>query len=387
MRIRSLLVTVAIAALTLVPGSARATLACGTSLSIATTPDLGTTEASFSSVTAFSGTDAWAVGQRGAGPTAFLAEHWNGAGWSVDSPTAIGTTDDKLLAIDGDTTTDVWAVGVTNTSGGLYSPVAERWTGTGWVSHPPALVGDYTTWLQAVAVVSSTDVWAAGSTQSLADGRLPHPVIEHWNGTGWKVVPVPDVMSNNTGGFDAAGTDAAGDVWFTGWQGGLLNKSGLIARWNGSAIKVVSSPQPQGGPGSATLDGVDVASAHHVWAVGKYHPQNGADRTEVLRKLSKGFKLIPSPNRGTNGSALTDVDSVSTTEAWAAGYHSTSTGTAALVEHWNGSGWSLVSNPAGLPNKSWLAGVATTPAGDVFAAGWQRSSGIERPLIVQRCPS
>jgi hypothetical protein len=305
----------------------------------------------------------------------------------VHSPAAIGTQDDRLLAVGGEATGDVWAIGVSATNGGQYAPVAEVWTGSGWVSHPPLLVGDYITWLEAVAVVSPTDVWAAGQTTSLADGRIPHPVIEHWNGTTWKVVPVPSLMANNTGSFMTAGTDTSGDVWFAGWQGSMLARSNLIARWNGSAIKLVTAPQPQGTGGGATLSGVDVTSAHNIWAIGDYQPQGATERTEVFRKLSKGFKLISSPSKGTDGSALAGVDSVSNTDAWSAGYRFTANSELPLVEHWDGRAWTIVANPSGLPKNAALAGVATTPTGYVFAVGSQRAAGVATPLLIQRCPS
>ena len=46
--------------------------------------------------------------------------------------------------------------------------------------------------LYAVAALSPTDVWAAGSSLS-----SQHTLIEHWDGTSWSVVASPNPVEYN----------------------------------------------------------------------------------------------------------------------------------------------------------------------------------------------
>src|SRR5690348_5630714 len=52
------------------------------------------------------------------------------------------------------------------------------------------------------------------------------------------------------------------------------------------------------------------------------------------------WNIVPSPNVGTT-SHLNSVSVISATDVWAVGYSSTGT----LIEHWDGTSWSIVSSP------------------------------------------
>src|SRR5439155_17550502 len=84
------------------------------------------------------------------------------------------------------------------------------------------------------------------------------------------------------------------------------------------------------------------------------------------------WTIVPSPNAGPNASPLWDVDAISATDVWAVGYYCcTETALITLVEHWDGSQWSIVPspNPAGHVN-NYLFGVAAASANDIWAAGY-----------------
>jgi hypothetical protein len=47
--------------------------------------------------------------------------------------------------------------------------------------------------LNAVVALSATDAWAVGEANiPVAKGYLSRPLVEHWNGTQWMVVPSPN---------------------------------------------------------------------------------------------------------------------------------------------------------------------------------------------------
>jgi hypothetical protein len=91
--------------------------------------------------------------------------------------------------------------------------------------------------------------------------------------------------------------------------------------------------------------------------------------------ICHGWKIMPSPNvAGANGDVLAGVAVVSRTDVWAVGWSIVNTINnevpTALVEHWNGSVWSIVTIP--LPSgeyDSQLNAIAAASADDIWAVG------------------
>jgi hypothetical protein len=87
-------------------------------------------------------------------------------------------------------------------------------------SHPEGGFG-------GVAAVSAQLAWAVGSIGS-------RPLIEHWDGTSWKVVPGPGSPRLQT--LAGVAASSAKDAWAVGLGTGPGNSSlGLIRHWNGTA--------------------------------------------------------------------------------------------------------------------------------------------------------
>src|SRR6266480_4927512 len=83
---------------------------------------------------------------------------------------------------------DVWAVGVSyNTERTLGSTLIEHWNGSRWSVVTSPNPSSSVNKLNAVAAVSSTDVWAVGTAPTPANTVL----ILHWNGVAWTVVSNP----------------------------------------------------------------------------------------------------------------------------------------------------------------------------------------------------
>jgi len=98
-----------------------------------------------------------------------------------------------------------------------------------------------------------------------------------------------------------------------------------------------------------------------------------------------GFVVVPSPSPGTNIQSLLTVTALSSTDAWAVGFagYIDSHGMFAespLIEHWDGSKWSISGGHMG---QGVLAGVAAVGPNDVWAVGHRGLDPLEmRPLIV-----
>ncbi len=112
--------------------------------------------------------------------------------WNV-IPSPNGPSGSDLDAVAVVSTNDVWAVG-DNQPGGSFTTLIEHWDGTQWSVVPSPSPGSQYNVLYGVAAVSISDVWAVGYSSS---GNSQQTLIEHWNGSSWSVVTSPNVGSSN----------------------------------------------------------------------------------------------------------------------------------------------------------------------------------------------
>ncbi len=220
----------------------------GTSWSLVTGPTSGGS-LTLSSVAAVSATDIWAVGNGYAdhqGGT--LIEHWNGTKWSIET---VGPVEAFLSGVVAVSATDVWAVG-----DGPFGPLIEHWNGTKWSGVKSSKLSNYSP-LYGVAAVSSTNTWAVG-------GNLYNrALIEHWDGTKWSVVP----SAPTKGSLQAIGVVSATDIWAVGHTHSNGITTTLTEHWDGSTWSVVPSPSP--GDLNNSFNAVaSIPGSNYVWAVG-----------------------------------------------------------------------------------------------------------------------
>jgi hypothetical protein len=194
----------------------------------------------------------------------------------------------------------------------------EHWDGTSWrvVPSPNSDVA----FLKGIAAVAANDVWAVG------DGA--GTLIEHWDGTSWNVVPSPNPGSEAF--LNGVVAVAANDVWAVGegWYAPYRSQA-LIEHWNGTSWSIVPSPNP--GMFENHLSGIAVLSANppegtpYIWAVGHYRDSfDSPSRTLVLHGHGSGWGIEPSPNPGTDLNELYGVAPVSANDVWAVGDYSNS---------------------------------------------------------------
>ncbi|WP_327287212.1 hypothetical protein [Streptomyces sp. NBC_01198] len=147
----------------------------------------GVFEASLLSVSAASGSDAWAVGQGYDQDTYApvpVVQHWNGKRWrSVQIPGSAGWTLNQVSELAPD---DVWAVGVDEGTG---QSVAVHWNGHRWTRTPTPVFADSAI-LFDIAARTPQDVWAVGWSRD-TDKQRPAGLALHWDGTTWTQVPLP----------------------------------------------------------------------------------------------------------------------------------------------------------------------------------------------------
>jgi glucose/arabinose dehydrogenase len=364
----------------------------------------------FYAVTATSGADIWAVGDR--------IEHWDGATWT-DVPGALYEYDNHLRGVSALDSNHAWAVGNYLAPDGTSQALIEEWNSSGWqwsnlnITAPSVLngidvasetrewaVGSYidqgvsrtltahglfSTWmwvsspnvdgdnyLTAVSAVTDDDVWAVGYYVPTAEPNLTRSLILHWNGSSWSIVPANEgTNASQLSGVAAVSTD---DVWAVGRDEKDLT---LILHWNGSEWSRV--PSPNAGTSRNLLHDVSAASANDVWAVGYYGPA-GTGQTLILHWGGNQWSVVPSPNAG-DISFLIGVDAYSENSAWAVGNYFTGGIPKTLAMRWDGEAWGLVSSQDPGTESNYLNAVAAISANQAWAVGDYTAEGVARTLV------
>ncbi|MFL5691167.1 MAG: hypothetical protein ACJ795_05115 [Ktedonobacteraceae bacterium] len=125
----------------------------------------------------------------------------------------------------------------------------------------------------------------------------------------------------------------------------------------------MKSPNP--GSSNNHLSAVAAVSKSSVWAVGNGKTSSG--QTLIEHWNGSSWSVVKSPSPGSGGD-LRDVTSVSASNVWAVGYSSINSSVQTLVEHWNGTSWQVVKS-RNVGTSPTFSAVAAVSANDVWAAG------------------
>ncbi|HUZ34995.1 MAG TPA: hypothetical protein VMV17_01545, partial [Streptosporangiaceae bacterium] len=126
--------------------------------------------------------------------------------------------------------------------------------------------------------------------------------------------------------------------------------------------------QPPGvGSAGNSLLAVALTSRCNGWAAGDYW--NGAkNQTLIDHWNGTSWSVQTSPNAGSQGNELFAVAAVSASDAWAVGLYA-STVEQTLILHWNGSSWQIQSSPNAGTSYNELFAVAAPSASSAWAVG------------------
>jgi hypothetical protein len=212
--------------------------------------------------------------------------------------------------------------------------------------------------LLATAAIAHNDIWAIGNV--VTGPGAAQPVAEHFNGTQWRVVTTPSFNSDSLSGVSGV---ASNDVWAVGTLFGRNgSESTLIEHWNGTSWSVVASPTPKNG---GFLCAVTAVSSNDVWAAGSVLNSSGTPVAALVEHWNgTSWSIVSSPAFA----SVTGVGSLSadaSNDVWATA--------GAAVLHFNGTSWSLVN-----PNTGVIAGgiKALSPT-NVWAVGEARDSDLD----------
>jgi hypothetical protein len=281
----------------------------------------------------------WAVGgcAVASGSRRPEVEHRTLAGlWEhVPVPRPAGSLDDELYGVAAVSPSDVWAVGIAiQTVSGRTLTLIERWDGAHWAQVPsPNPAGGKFGYnlLQAVAVTSSTSVWAVGYSDT-GRGHL-RTLVEHWNGSTWAIVPTPNANRRNNYLNSVATVPGTGHVWAFGAHRTSTSTNHTLVLHLGARGWTVD-PTPNPFRDDVFTDGtvIHTGASNTVWAVGNHL---------VERRTPSGWHFVPVPNPGDRLQGVAQIPG--TDHLWAVGDHQPG---GALTERWNGHAWRVIPNPA-----------------------------------------
>jgi hypothetical protein len=242
---------------------------------------------------------------------------------------------------------------------------ADAWT----VAAQPPFVGSGG--LDDVSALSPTNFWGVGGVFTESD-QIGHTLIQHFDGTSWSTIASADgpggAPQSSLSGVSAV---AADDAWAVGAHirpNNLVRT--LIERWDGLSWTRVTSPNA-GQPAGGQLGDVVALEADDAWAVGSYG-QGAPSRTLVEHWDGTSWSVVPSPNKGPFPNSLTAVDAVAADDIWAAGTWFTKAFVdRTLILHWDGVSWQRVKGPNAGPTGAAndVVDIAAMAADDVWAVG------------------
>ena len=189
----------------------------------------------------------------------------------------------------------------------------------------------------------------------------------------WRIFPSPNPGSVRNKLFAVVAISPK-DAWAVGTYTDDASNGPdktLTEHWDGSAWTLVPSASPLNA--SNVLEGVVALAPDDVWAVGSaldsFAPGT-PDITLIEHWDGSKWSIVPSPNPGAANSALTGVGRIGNSKKlWAVGWYQTTFGapTHTLVERWNGISWKAVNSPSP-PDGGYFLGVSRSGSSNAYWA-------------------
>jgi hypothetical protein len=336
------------------------TLRPGSDWQVVRSPSIGNLDNNLAAVSAASPTDAWAVGDYydSNDPNVLknLAEHWDGQSWTAMPLPNVGPNENTLLGVSELANGSTWAVGYDVNAGYRQQPLVEHFDGLGWQVVPTPSTAGQGSIFYGVSALADDDVWAVGGRQDSAGTW--HPLAEHWNGKQWAMTATAD--PNGGENLLYAVSAVAGDgVYSTGQTGTSFPSSALLERWNGSSWQTLATPTDA----TESLDPFGLAGATLVGA-------RESDLTPFTTLVAANGTLVASPNNGAGEQNLFSATTAADGSTWAGGWYIDANGDhQTLIEHGVAGSWSITPSPNPGNGDNGIAGITAIPGGGVWAVG------------------
>ena len=291
---------------------------------------------------------------------------------------------------------DCWAVGYYEAGlGNPWHTLTEHWDGASWrIVSSPNTDHAQRNYLDGVVCLSTSDCWAVGAYGDPYQGPSPEQtLIEHWNGTGWTIISSPNTGATQNNALYGVTCLTTSDCWVVGYhydydrinnQVGALQT--LTEHWDGTAWTIVNSPNTSATQRNYLLS-VSCPSSSNCWAAGTYF-SGSAQQTLIEHWDGTSWSIVASPNTSaTVYNVLYGVTCASESSCWAVGFYDAGVPSAfasiyqTLIEHWDGTSWAIVASPNFLNTQSnFLYGVTCASASECWAIGYYDTTSPTSPV-------
>jgi len=266
----------------------------------------------------------------------------------------------------------------------IYSSISVQVSYTWCIASGPA--SDHPTLIPAlasVAAIAPDNVWAVGNESSRGSiYNYPSvPLIEHWDGTQWSIVPGADLTTlynslaqRLTGVSQSKITEVAGltrvaalsanDIWAFGYisangPSSLVSQT-LVERWNGQQWQLLAGPD--------AVPPLVVLGDNDMWGLKQLQPTSNSVPPPLVEHWDgNSWNNVPLP-ASLNINNLTLITATSPDSVWAAGLSTSQQGESFLVVHWDGRHWRALPAPNIAVDSNPLA-MASDAAGDIWITG------------------
>ncbi|GAC1383875.1 MAG: hypothetical protein NVSMB33_12020 [Ktedonobacteraceae bacterium] len=289
--------------------------------------------------------------------------------WRVVASPNASPNSNSLRAVAALSSTNVWAAGSdlvgTSKASLVYQTLMEHFNGSSWSIISSPNVGTGNNALNGIAAVSTSNIYAVGSSDASTGGQ--QTLVLHYDGSSWSVVTTP-----NAGPLKSIAVVSATNIYALG--GGTA-----ILHFNGTGWSVTAAPHLRT---FDNLNAIAAVSATNIWAVGITDDYQTVHQTLIEHFNGSSWSIVSSPNPLSND-VLNAITVVSATNIWAVGSDSThfSDINYTLVEHFNGSSWKAVASPNLGTGTNLLLGVTAISAINVVAVGVSYTNGDSSAII------
>lgn len=273
---------------------------------------------------AVSCTSATACMVTGAAGQRSVAEEWNGSTWRK-------LPDPGLFDLSCVSMTD--CAGIGGTQQGL---MAYGWNGSAWTMQGVWSPGGPVAYWGGVTCVRASFCMAVGS--GWVDNDEEVAFADDWNGSQWNG-PLTVAQTGDVPALSGVSCPSAADCVGVGSTGSVP----MSEKWNGTAWRLMKTPDPGSAINVTYLQGVSCPEAARCVAVGSNinAPQAFA---EQLNDGTWTAQAVAKPD----GGVFAAVSCASVSDCLAVGWHDVGTNQyrVALTERWNGSTWQVEPVPA-----------------------------------------
>jgi hypothetical protein len=330
-----------------------------------------------------------------------MAESWNGTSWKLANPLRPSTAQRSYLngvACPSATSCEVVGTYSTTPQGGQL-PLAEHWNGSSWTVQPISLPsGANVGYLSAVSCVSATSCVAVGASQTGNTGS--NTLAEYYDGTKWFLLKSANGAGASASILNAVSCVGSSCVAVGDFGTGDGYPTHMLAEKLVSGAFVSQAIPTPSGATAAQMEGVSCVSATSCEATGGDSTTNAFSDTTVAEHYNgttwtiQSTPALPSDNSRMILGHVSCASATSCTAVSAPVYFAFAT--APLVEHYNGSAWTV--QPAPVPSGSyfpirvfaWLYGVSCSASGCTTvggAADQGANGGVSIALAEHQAPS